>query len=192
MSVTERRQKKAGGLGETIKRHRPGAAAGAGHPHLPVPALHHSVRLDDARHCWSAIICSSPNTPTAIRAIRCPFSPNLFCGPHLGGRTRTRRCRRVQVPAKSDARLHQAGDRPAGRQDPDDRTACSTSMASRSSARRSARSTIRTSPKSSGPVDVYRETLPNGVTYDTLDLNPELAAATTRASFDRAARALSS
>ena len=54
--------------------------------------------------------------------------------PHLGVAARPRRRRRVPAAEGRLHRLHQARDRPARRPHPDDRRACSTSTASRSSA----------------------------------------------------------
>ena len=49
-----------------------------------------------------------------------PFSPDLFSGRILGIAAEARRRRGVQAAARQPDRLHQAGDRPAGRQDPDE------------------------------------------------------------------------
>ncbi len=51
--------------------------------------------------------------------------------PHLGSRRRARRRRRVPAAQRQLDRLHQARDRPAGRQHPDDRRRAVTSTASR-------------------------------------------------------------
>ena len=53
-------------------------------------------------------------------------------------------------------------------------------MASRQARKDRRRSTISTSPKCTRPVDVYQETLPNGVNFDTLDIDPDTLADNTR------------
>ena len=72
-----------------------------------------------SRPCWSATTSSSPNTPTATRAIRCPFSP----APLRRAASSARDPKRGDVvvfklPQRQLDRLHQARDRPAGRPHP--------------------------------------------------------------------------
>ena len=79
-----------------------------------------------------------------------------------------RRHRRLQVPAGQLDRLHQAPDRPSRRPHPDDGRACSTSTHARSRRRRSTTMSrsIGGEPRN---IPRYRETLPNGVSYEVLD-----------------------
>ena len=93
-------------------------------PHLPVPALQHSRRPRWRTRCWSAIICSSRNSPTATAAIPFPSAAGRSATV-MHGRFMARDPQRGDVivfkfPQRQFHRLHQAADRPAGRPHPDE------------------------------------------------------------------------
>ena len=179
MSVAEKTEKKSGGLGETVS--------------VIIQALLLALVIRTLLFQPFSIPSGSMR-PTLLEGDylfvtkwaygysrhSLPFSPPTLFRPHLGHRAAARRRGGVQVSAEPLARLHQARDRPARRQDPDARTASSSSTARACRARRSARSTIRDITEVDRPVDVYRETLPNGVSYDTLDLTPNSIGDNTR------------
>ena len=83
MSVTSTKTQ-----GKRIRRDRPRhhscADHRAGDPHLPVPALQHSLRLDEGDACWSAITCSCRNISYGYSPYSFPFSPPLFTGRIFG------------------------------------------------------------------------------------------------------------
>ena len=79
-----------------------------------------------------------------------------------------RRRRRVQAAEGQLHRLHQARDRPARRPHPDEGGCCSTSMAA--GAARAGRRISEDPCGRRARVKRFRETLPNGVSYEILDL----------------------
>ena len=118
MDEASRRTKAASGKHQG---HRPGAAHRAGRPHVPVPAVQHSVRLADPDAADRRLPVRLEIHLRLFQAIRFPFSPPLFSGPRLGSRAEARRHRRLQAAEGQLDRLHQARHRPARRPHPDDR-----------------------------------------------------------------------
>ena len=98
-----------------------------------------------------------------------PFSLIPFSGRIFGSRAQARRRRRLQAAARQLHRLHQARDRPAGRRDPDARTACSSSTARRCRRERIGDFVDAGGRRTAGRSRRYEETLPNGVKYTVLD-----------------------
>ena len=100
-----------------------------------------------------------------------PLSPPLFSGRIPGGWLPRARRRGGVPPAEGHLhRLHQARDRPARRQHPGDRRRASASTACRSSASGAADFVETEEGARAAPVKRWKETLPNGVSFYTLDL----------------------
>ena len=100
-----------------------------------------------------------------------PLSPPIFSGRH-SRRLAAAAWRRRGVPSAEGYldRLHQARDRVAGRQDPGRSTACSTSTALPVKRERAPDFIETEEGTREAPVKRWKETLPNGVSYYTLDL----------------------
>ena len=99
-----------------------------------------------------------------------PLSPPLVLRPHSGGWLPQRGDVVVfRLPQGQLDRLHQARDRPARRQDPDDRRR---RQHQRRAGQARARRRLRRDEEGTraAPVKRWKETLPNGVSYYTLDL----------------------
>ena len=100
-----------------------------------------------------------------------PFSPPIFSGRH-SRRLAARARRRRGVPAAERYldRLHQARDRVARRQDPGHRRRAQHQRRCRSSANARPDFIETEEGTREAPVKRWKETLPNGVSYYTLDL----------------------
>ena len=143
--------------------------------------------------CWSATICSSRNSPTAIAATPSRSAARPFCDVHgrsLARGPAARRRHRVQAAASDQFhRLHQAADRPAGRPHPDDQR--------RPLPQRQAGAARCAWPTMSRPDGLaartmshqYRETLPGGKSLSDAGPDPESEAGQHRG-VHRAARPL--
>jgi signal peptidase I len=98
-----------------------------------------------------------------------PFGLGPFSGRVWGADPERGDMWRLQASDQHVGRLHQAGDRPARRHYPGDRRRRSYQRRGRSNA--SASTTISNSGfRRRARVARFRETLPNGVSYETLDL----------------------
>ena len=120
-----------------------------------------------------------------------PFSPPLVHRPHRRLRHAGARRRRRVPPAEGRLhRLHQARDRPAGRPHPDDRRRAAHQR--RAGASASAIEDFIDDDEGGRATGCkrWRETLPNGVSYTTLDLLDNGFSTTTREVYRRAARQL--
>ena len=162
--------------------HRPGAVDRARLPHAScsTPSSIPSGSMEPT--LLMATICSSPNSATAIQPLFPSVLAAALLGPHLGWRAEARRRGRLPAAARPGDRLHQAGDRPAGRQDPDDRRPAVHQRRRRSRARRSVRSTTPTHRGRPTRSTSTARRCPNGVSYVTLDLTANAIGDNTRES----------
>ena len=104
--------------GHRPRRH-PRAHPGAARAGLPVPALQHSVGLDDPDAAGRRLSVRV-EIQLRLQPLFLPVRAQPVLRAHLGQGARPRRRGRVQAAARQRDRLHQARDRPAGRRDPDD------------------------------------------------------------------------
>ena len=100
-----------------------------------------------------------------------PLSPPLFSGRIFGSEPDARRCRGVPPAEGRFHRLHQARDRAARRPHPDEGGAALHQRQAGGARALSAISSARTlaGPDATARVKRWKETLPNGVSYESLD-----------------------
>ena len=154
-------------MGDHQGRHR-GALDRAGLPHLPLPSLQHSVRLDGA-DASDRRLSLRLEVQLRLQPLFLPDRPLRSSTAASGKACPSAATSSVfRPPREPDTRLHQARHRAARRQDPGaGRRALHQRRggAARAGRRMGRRGTVRRST----PVRQYRETLPNGVSYMTLD-----------------------
>ena len=110
-------------LGRDRQDHRLCAAHRAGHPHLPVPALQHSVGLD-GEHAADRRLSVRREIRLWLQPLFLPLRPGrrrFWQGRIFGSPPKRGDVVVFKLPSDPFHRLHQAGDRPARRPHPDDR-----------------------------------------------------------------------